>query len=187
MFVMRCDFTRVCECGPTTKECVADHAFACRIPLHTVYHMGYMHIRPTRAAYVFHVNGTITLTITTLRYLCLNHGDQRFFFKFEIIRNVLVISFRFIWISMVWVYVHYIYINSFSAEIVFRRQSLTYVDVRFWRLKTVPALRELIFNYITFKHFFLIEKFPANMSDWPGVAWKPPRVNILCFLGSWSR
>ena len=27
----------------------------------------------------------ISLTLTTLKYLCINHGDQRRFFKFEII------------------------------------------------------------------------------------------------------
>ena len=29
---------------------------------------------------------------------------------------------------------------SYSAEIDFRRQNLTSADVRFWRLKSIPAL-----------------------------------------------
>ena len=29
--------------------------------------------------------------------------------------------------------------NSYSAGIDFRRQNVTSVDVRFWRLKTIPA------------------------------------------------
>ena len=33
--------------------------------------------------------------------------------------------------------------NSFSAGIVFRRHNLTSIDVRFWRLKTIPALKGL--------------------------------------------
>ena len=37
-------------------------------------------------------------------------------------------------------------IYSFQREAVLRRQKLTSVDVRFWRLKTVSALEEL--NYL---------------------------------------
>ena len=44
---------------------------------------------------------------------------------------------------MLWVYGHYKYFNSFSAGTVFIRQNLTSVDVRFWRIKTVPALKGL--------------------------------------------
>ena len=33
-------------------------------------------------------------------------------------------------------------INPYSAGIDFRRQNLTSVDVRFWRLKSIPALKE---------------------------------------------
>ena len=38
-------------------------------------------------------------------------------------------------------------INHFNARSDFRRQYLTSVDVRFWRLKSIPALEELkIYN-----------------------------------------
>ena len=57
--------------------------------------------------------------------------------------NVLVNSFRFIWIPMLRVYDHYKYFNSFSARIVFIRQNLTSKDARFWRINTVPALKVL--------------------------------------------
>ena len=30
--------------------------------------------------------------------------------------------------------------NPYSTKIDFSRQNLTYVDVRFWRLKSIPAL-----------------------------------------------
>ena len=63
--------------------------------------------------------------------------------QFEIIINVLFSSFRFIWIPMLWVYGHYKYFNSFSAGTVFIRQNLTSTDVRFWCIKTVPALKGL--------------------------------------------
>ena len=33
-------------------------------------------------------------------------------------------------------------IDPYSARIGFRRQNLTYVDVRFWRLKSITALYE---------------------------------------------
>ena len=60
----------------------------------------------------------------------LNDEDQSFF-RFEIIMNVLVSSYRFILIPMLWVYDHYKGFNSFSAGTVFMRQNLTSIDVRF--------------------------------------------------------
>ena len=33
-----------------------------------------------------------------------------------------------------------LYLNPYSAGIDFSRQNLTSVDVRFWRLKSIPAL-----------------------------------------------
>ena len=62
------------------------------------------------------------------------------FYQFEIVKNALVNYFRFIWIPMLWVYVHYKYFHSYSAGIDFRRQNLTSQDVRFWYLKSIPAL-----------------------------------------------
>ena len=61
----------------------------------------------------------------------------------KITLNVLVSSFRFIWIPMLLVYDRYKYFNSFSAGINFIRQNLTSTDVRFWRIKTIPALKGL--------------------------------------------
>ena len=46
----------------------------------------------------------------------------------EIIINVLVCSFRFIWIPMLCVYIHYEYFISFSAGINFRRQNGTLIS-----------------------------------------------------------
>ena len=62
------------------------------------------------------------------------------FFQFETIMMVLVSSFRFIWIPLSWVYDHNKYFNSYSAGIDFSRQNLTSREVRFWRLKSKPAL-----------------------------------------------
>ena len=50
------------------------------------------------------------------------------FFKFEVILNVLVNSYRIIWIPMLCVYQHYTYLNSFSAGTDIRRQILTSKD-----------------------------------------------------------
>ena len=36
-----------------------------------------------------------------------------------------------------------VFIAHFSAGTVFIRQNMTSADVRFWRIKTVPALKEL--------------------------------------------
>ena len=53
-------------------------------------------------------------------------------FQFETIINVLVRSFGFICIPMLWVYDHYKYVYVYSAEINFSRQNnLTSTDVRF--------------------------------------------------------
>ena len=64
--------------------------------------------------------------------------ETKGFFQFQIIINVLVSSFWFIWIPMLswlWVYGYYEYFYSYSAGIDISRQDLTSVDVRFWRLK----------------------------------------------------
>ena len=47
------------------------------------------------------------------------------FFQFEIIINVIVSSFWFIWIPMLWVYGQQKYFYSYSAGINFSRQNLT--------------------------------------------------------------
>ena len=77
---------------------------------------------------------------STLKYLCMNYGDQRVFLIWIHI-NVLVGSFRFF---------EYLCYGStaiihifFSVGTVFRRQNPTSWDVSFWRLKTVPALKRL--------------------------------------------
>ena len=55
-------------------------------------------------------------------------------------------------------YSHYKYFNSSSVGTVFWRQNLTSIDVRFWRLKTVPALKQLPYN---------------SRVDWQGVSGIP--------------
>ena len=54
-----------------------------------------------------------------------NLGGQRSFFEFEIFINDSVSSFRFIWITMLWVYGHIGYFHSYSAGVDFRRRNLT--------------------------------------------------------------
>ena len=62
--------------------------------------------------------------VKALEYFHMNHGDQRLFFRFEIIVNILVSSLRFIKIHMLWVYGHYKCFNSFSAGTGFIRQNV---------------------------------------------------------------
>ena len=50
------------------------------------------------------------------------------FFQFEIISNVFVSCFWFIWIPMLWVYGHQKYFYYYSAGIDFSRQNLTSTD-----------------------------------------------------------
>ena len=73
--------------------------------------------------------------------------EQKGFFQFEIIINVLVSSFCFIWIPQLCVYGHY---NFSIISLWDRHQNLTSTDVRFWCLKSIPALWEVkrdIMNY----------------------------------------
>ena len=74
--------------------------------------------------------------VVTLWNNRLNHSIAEYFFlfepwrpkgfiQFEIIINVLVSSFWFIWIPMLWVYDLYKYFYSYSAGMDFRRQNLT--------------------------------------------------------------
>ena len=56
---------------------------------------------------------------------------QRGHFQFEIIINILVRSFRFIWIPLLWVYGQYKY---FTLSACSARESA--LDIRIWRLMT---------------------------------------------------
>ena len=70
------------------------------------------------------------------------------FLLFQIIINVWVSSFCFIWIHILRVYDHYKYFNYFSAGIDSIRQNLTSGDRR---LKSIPALKGLITKQGLFK------------------------------------
>ena len=100
------------------------------------YTLSYQRFRCSRQCYV------CILTLTTLKYLCINHGVQGVL-QLKITINVLISAFRFIWIPASWAYGHYKYFNSFRAVIDFGRQILTSLDVRFGRRKTVPMLKRL--------------------------------------------
>ena len=63
-----------------------------------------------------------------------NHWDKQVF-SIWIIINVLLSSFRFIWILLLWVYGYYNYFSALSAGIVFTCQNLTSTD-RFCHIKT---------------------------------------------------
>ena len=65
-------------------------------------------------------------TITIADFL--NHGDQRDLFQIKITISVLVISFLFIRIPLLWVYDCFKYLYSYSAGIDLRRQNLTSTD-----------------------------------------------------------
>ena len=63
---------------------------------------------------------------------------------------------RFIWLPMSWVYGHLKKCYFFSAGIDFRGQNLTSPDVRFWRLKSVPARKRLIYHLLRGEKLFII-------------------------------
>ena len=49
--------------------------------------------------------------------------------------------------------------HSFSAGTVFIRQDLTSSDVRFWRIKTVPALKRLTFKATLVTDLVYVERW----------------------------
>ena len=59
-------------------------------------------------------------------YVCINHVDQHFL-QFEIIKNILVSFYRFIWIHMLWVYSHDKYftlsVQGSNLDVIIWRQS----------------------------------------------------------------
>ena len=61
------------------------------------------------------------LTLTPLKYCCINHGDQRVF-QFEII--IYAIAFPGSFKYMLWVYGHHKYFNYFSTGTVLIRRIL---------------------------------------------------------------
>ena len=71
-------------------------------------------------------------TLTALKYVCINHGHQRVFYL-EVMINVLVSSFRFIWVPLLW----------YTATVYFliipvREPTL---DVRIWLLCVKRAVQ----------------------------------------------
>ena len=80
------------------------------------------------------------ITLTTLKYFNINHGDQKCFFQFKIVINVLVLSDSFKYLC----YVSMAIINSISV----RRLTLS---VRVWRQQTWDSKSKvgifLIWNY----------------------------------------
>ena len=71
------------------------------------------------------------------------------FCQFEIIINVLVSSFWFIWIPMLWVYAHFKSVNSYSAGIEFSQILTSKVDPRIiWILTHLKlCLADAIHNF----------------------------------------
>ena len=78
-----------------------------------------------------HLKIRIIFTISTLKYFCTNHEDQRFFSTWNHHEWLIVGSFRFIWKLISWVYDHYKYLRGPSSYVesdVSRRQIRMYKD-----------------------------------------------------------
>ena len=109
-----------------------------------------------------------TLSLTTLKYFCINHGDQRVF-EFKIIINVLVRSLA---LTMG---LRPLYFLSFSEGTVCRRQNLTSADVSLWHLKAVPELTMLFcrnnqpikvgHSHVIYWRLILLVKRVSNRKD----------------------
>ena len=107
----------------------------------------------------------------------------KFFFQYEIIINVLVMSFRFIWIPMLWVYGHYTYFTLAvrgSTLDIYRRLILTSkINPRAVRVKAS------ITKVVTVNNGFLTI-FKSNLTSYIFVnRWKKIRTLLqrLCVCG----
>ena len=104
--------------------------------LHNIYNVG-----PTSKTLVQRCTHVIQMFcvcwVTTLTYFCINHGDKKCFFSFWNHHNVLVDSFRIIWIPKLWVYTHCKYFRYFS-------------------LKMVPVLKRLKLSYELLDHHMIV-------------------------------
>ena len=112
--------TLPCHCKAIHKHLYypSNHAMLNRYCLILFQRLGrWPNIEPTCVCWLFR--------IVSAELPCKKHRNQKVFFQFEIIINVLVSSYWFIWIPMVWVYGHYKYLYSYSAGIDFSRQNLT--------------------------------------------------------------
>ena len=125
--------------------------------------------------FVFKIYNVVS-TLTTLKYLCINHRDQWVFFNLWIIMNVLASSLRFIWISLLWVYGHYNFFNSFSQGTVFRRQILTSKDAP--ELTGLNAITELK-GFNNKRLLYLLGKCKKNI--WISIRLY---VNEICHVSS---
>ena len=94
------------------------------------------------------------------------------YFQFKINLNVLVSSFWFTWMLILWFYGNYKYFNSFSAGTVFVF-ILTSTDVRFWRKKTVTTLKELTSQWglTLYVRFTSFSELAFYLSDLLYVIW----------------
>ena len=130
------------------------------------------------------------LTLITLKLFGINHGPKRFI-QIKNVLNVLIRSFHFILIPMLWAYVCFNYVNYFSAGTVFytsesdvyRRQILTYKDgPRAERVNiSVPTKRRRI-QYVSSVHVTLIAFEVAIYV----CVWKPTLIHID-IMDSWYR
>ena len=125
--------------------------------------------------------------------ICKKSSQTKGFSRFEIIINVLVSSFRFIWIPMLWVYGHYQYVDSYSAESDFSRQNLTSTDVRFCRLKSIPALWGLTLftlrgSLIIFRRLKLelLTQFPASNDNFFYTFMKNVEISRLIYFTTFA-
>ena len=108
------------------------------------------------------------------------YKPKGFFSTWNII-HVLFRSFCFLWISMLRVYGHYKKHDFFSVGVNFRRQNLTSVDVRFWRLKTIPTLKGSITLWLSYSSKMVTDKnwvfFPRVRGNCDGVIIDHTAVN----------
>ena len=79
------------------------------------------------------------LTLTALKYFYINQKTKGFIQRESS-------SSRFIWIPMLWVYGHYKYFTLSAQGSTLDVRLDVHIDFKFWRIKSVPALRGLAFK-----------------------------------------
>ena len=103
------------------------------------------------------------LTLATSKHLITMYKPwkPKGYVQFEIIINVLLSSLRLIWIPMLWVYGHYIYLILAARGQTSDVRIWRLLDVRFWRQKSVSALKGLNVNLLA----------KTSLSDIENIVW----------------
>ena len=125
--------------------------------------------------------------LTTRKYFWINHGKQSGFFQFEIIINVSVSSFRFIWIPMLWVYGHYKYFTLSVRGPTLRQILTSKVGPRTEKVNVGPVTCNSIYPTMANVSYLGLRYFQFHYQINVAVAWALSHHMPTCLLNNRCR